>query len=75
MNCILCTIARARQIASFAVCALVVAIVWLGLLPLVARQLPVRRHIERLEDRGIDPSAMFYTEVYEASDLPPARYR
>ena len=75
MICMLCTIARTRRIASFAACTLFVAIVWLGLLPLVARQPPVRRHIERLDDRGIDPSAMFYTEVYEAGDLPPARYR
>ncbi len=43
------------------------ALVWLQLLPLLASRPSVRREIDFLEAHEIDPSAMFYTEL-EATD-------
>ena len=43
-------------------CCLVIAIIWMIVLPWIARQDPVRQMIRRNEAAGIDPSAMFYTE-------------
>jgi len=40
-----------------------ILVLWLAVLPWIAAQPPVRRHIEFLEQRQIDPSAMFYTEL------------
>ena len=40
-----------------------ILVLWLAVLPRLADQPPVRRHIEFLEQRQIDPSAMFYTEL------------
>jgi hypothetical protein len=37
--------------------------VWLQVLPRIGDQPPVRRWIQTLERRRIDPSAMFYTEL------------
>lgn len=48
---------------SFLVCCLVGAFTWLIILPWLARQGPVRRTIERNEAAGIDPSAMFYSDL------------
>lgn len=42
---------------------LVILFLWLAVLPAVARQGAVRRHIERNRARGIHPDAMFYTEI------------
>ncbi len=49
--------------ASFAVAA-----VWLVALPWLATTTPVQRHIELQESQGIDPSAVFYSEL---EILPP----
>ncbi len=46
-----------------AACAVAIAAVWLGVLPLAAKTDGVRRMIERNELRGIDPSAKFYSEL------------
>ena len=42
---------------------LVIALLWLVILPRVAQWPPVRSRIERNEAAGIDPSAMFYSEL------------
>jgi len=47
-------------------------LIWLGLLPLISRQPRVAERIRTLEQQGIDPSAIFYTELeampqYESS--------
>lgn len=42
---------------------LAIVVVWIAALPRLADQPPVRRHIEFLQQRQIDPSAMFYTEL------------
>lgn len=43
--------------------------VWLVVLPRIADQPPIRRHIEFLEQRQIDPSAMFYTELEPMAEV------
>lgn len=40
-----------------------IALVWLGVLPYVGAQAQVARHIATQEQLGIDPSAMFYSEL------------
>ncbi len=45
------------------------ALVWLVVLPLVARQPAVRATIDRNEQLGIDPTAKFYTELPAMPDL------
>jgi hypothetical protein len=46
-----------------ALCALAIAAVWLGVLPLLGRQQRIRAYVERNEALGIDPTAKFYTEL------------
>lgn len=46
-----------------------VAVCWLGVLPHLASQPSVRRHIERNQAFGIDPSAKFYTELTVMDDV------
>lgn len=44
------------------------AATWLVLLPWLARTKPIAEHIAAQQRQGIDPSAMFYTEL----DIAPA---
>lgn len=37
--------------------------VWCGLLPMLQRLDSVARHVERMEARGVNPAAMYYTEL------------
>jgi len=46
-----------------------ILILWLAILPRIADQPPVRRHIEFLEQRQIDPSAMYYTELEPMAEV------
>jgi hypothetical protein len=41
----------------------VVAAIWLLLLPALLHLAPIRSHIDHLEARGVDASAMYYTEL------------
>jgi hypothetical protein len=43
--------------------AVVIAAVWLLLLPQVGKKAAIRQYIARNEAQGIDPSAKFYTEL------------
>jgi hypothetical protein len=45
--------------------ALLVAIgvIWCGLLPQLLRCAGVAGHVARMEERGINPAAMYYTEL------------
>lgn len=52
-----------RGVVRLAAGCVVVVFLWLAVLPMVARQETVRRHIERNRARGIHPDAMFYTEI------------
>jgi len=40
-----------------------VAVIWLQVLPWVAVQPKMAAHLEQLDKKGIDPSAMFYTDL------------
>ena len=40
-----------------------IVVLWLAVLPRIADLPPVQAHIDFLEQRQIDPSAMFYTEL------------
>jgi hypothetical protein len=55
------------------ICVIAGAIIWLLVLPWISRQEPVKSMIRRNQSAGIDPSAMFYTELdhltYEAGML------
>lgn len=42
---------------------LVVLALWLGLLPRLLRLEPVVRHVQLMEAREVNPSAMYYTEL------------
>jgi hypothetical protein len=50
-----------------------VAIVWCALLPHLANQPTMKRHLKFLDDKGIDPSAMFYTELEMMDDILQCR--
>jgi len=38
-------------------------VVWLAVLPMIARQPKVAERIRRLDELGIDPTAIFYSEL------------
>ena len=45
-------------------CAMsIIAITWCYLLPMATKQPVVRQRIEFLDEKGIDPTAMFYTDL------------
>ena len=58
--------AAARLVAGVAVAI----VVWCGLLPRLLLVTPVARHVRLMEERGVDPAAMYYTEL-ERLPLPP----
>ena len=43
--------------------AALLAAVWGGLLPAVLRCGPIARHVARMESAGVNPAAMYYTEL------------
>ncbi len=43
--------------------AVITACIWCGLLPRLLELGPVQRHVALMEARGVDPAAMFYTEL------------
>ena len=45
------------------ICCFVIGFVWLVVLPKIASQPNVEARLDWLEERKIDPSAMFYTEL------------
>ena len=45
-----------------------IGIVWLGVLPWLSRVSRINEELDRLAEKGIDPSAMYYTEL-DAIDL------
>ena len=49
--------------AKLLVACLVVAVIWLVLLPRISRWRPIRTMIQSHEAAGIDPSAMFYSDL------------
>jgi len=47
------------------------ATIWCGILPRLLEIEPIQAHVALMEERGVDPSAMFYTEL-ERLPLRPA---
>jgi len=54
---------QTRRCAGFVGMTLALGIVWLVILPAIGRQADVAAHISSQKQMGIDPSAMFYTEL------------
>jgi hypothetical protein len=52
-----------RRRATLVAFSAIVALIWLGALPLLGSRPAIQRYIERNESLGIDPSAKFYTEL------------
>jgi hypothetical protein len=61
-----------RAAARLGACSAALVFLWLAVLPRLAAQPSVQQHIEFLQHRQIDPSAMFYTEL-EAMEGVDAR--
>jgi len=54
---------QATGILRLGVVTSVMAVIWLLVLPWVAAQPKMAAHLEHLDEQGIDPSAMFYTDL------------
>ncbi|WP_237607266.1 hypothetical protein [Roseimaritima sediminicola] len=54
---------RGKGLAMLLLWSAAIAVVWLVVLPYRARQPAMREHLQWLDDKGIDPSAMYYTEL------------
>lgn len=54
-----------QSVKRLQLCASIVAVcaVWLVVLPWVAKLQPIEDRLQFLDERDIDPSAMFYTEL------------
>ena len=44
-------------------CIIAIAVIWCVLLPWVSSRPVVRKRLDFLDQKGIDPSAMYYTEL------------
>lgn len=55
--------AASRAAMRFAVACAAVGVVWLVVLPWIAARPAVDDHLRHLKERGVDPSAMYYTEL------------
>jgi hypothetical protein len=51
--------------------ATMVVVVWCDIFPRLLHWPPIARHVSLMEERGVDPSAMYYTEL-ERLPLRPA---
>ena len=47
-----------------------VAAIWGGVLPALLRCRGVARHVARMEERGVNPAAMYYTELERLPERP-----
>ena len=54
---------RWNELIRFGACVMLILFIWLGLLPRIGALQPVSRMIDDHQESGIDPSAMFYTEL------------
>ena len=52
-----------KAFLALATAALLIGVVWCGILPWLSRQRHVQQRLNFLDERGIDPSAMYYTEL------------
>ncbi|TWT34774.1 hypothetical protein [Blastopirellula retiformator] len=67
------SIDRRRQWLRLGIAVGVIAFIWLVVLPRLGETPPVKRHIETMKAAGIDPSAMFYTELEPHLFLQPQK--
>lgn len=54
---------RCQQYIRLALATSLIAVIWLQVLPWIAEQPEMAAHLEHLDEHGVDPSAMFYTEL------------
>ena len=54
-----------------AVATAILLVVWLVILPWVGRRPAIDRHVWAMEKGGINPAAMFYTELERLPLRPP----
>ena len=52
-----------RAVVRLVVGGMLIAAVWCGLFPRLLEWPPVARHVALMEERRVDPSAMYYTEL------------
>ena len=52
-----------RRVLALAVTIVALSVLWLVWLPAYANQPEMKRHLQWLDDKGIDTSAMYYTEL------------
>jgi hypothetical protein len=52
-----------RSVRNFIACIVIMAIIWLGVLPLVTHTASFQKYDAFLEERHINPSAMYYSEL------------
>ena len=60
---------KIRRTLVLAAVTLGLSFVWLVLLPAYANQPAMKQHLKWLDDQGIDPSAMYYTELQVMEDI------
>ncbi len=54
---------RAHGWRSLCLSVTAIVIVWTVILPWIGSQQPIRSRIEYLDQRGIDPTALYYTDL------------
>lgn len=58
-----------RPLCRLAVVWFAVAVAWLVILPTIAARPAVKARLEELDAKGIDPSAMYYSELPAMDDV------
>jgi hypothetical protein len=61
---------RLAAATRLAIGAAAVAVIWCGVLPALLRCPGVARHVANMEERGVNPSAMYYTELERLPTRP-----
>jgi hypothetical protein len=54
---------RTTAICRLALAAAIILLNWLVVLPAISKQPTIASYLKRMDDKGIDASAMFYTEL------------
>ncbi len=60
---------RFRQWAALSAAILLMAVCWLAVFPIMSRWPAVQERNRRLDARGVEPSATFYTDVAEIETI------
>jgi len=72
---------RFAPLAKLVVALMVLAVLWLGLLPALTRTKGAARHIRTMQEGGVNPGAMFYSELEGPEpfaiplDAPPSGWK